>query len=63
VDNVVKVYCKGKYNLMSVIYKRNKRSTNIIRPPLPLDKRTGRQYKPSYQVLPLCGASPIYLVM
>jgi hypothetical protein len=54
--NVVKVYCKGKSNLMSDIYKcnkRNKHRTNIVRPPPPLDKSTGRQYKPSYQVLPL----------
>jgi hypothetical protein len=38
-------------------------STNIIwPPPPPLNNRTGRQYKPSYQVLLLCGASPIHLV-
>jgi hypothetical protein len=59
---VVKVYCKGKYNLMSDIYKRNNAVLTLYSHPLPLDKRTGRQYKQSYQVSPLWGASPIYLV-
>jgi hypothetical protein len=50
---VVKVYYKGKHNLMSDIYKCNKRSTNIVRPHPPLlSKRTGWQYKPSYTKFP-----------
>jgi hypothetical protein len=50
---VVKVYYRGKPNLMSDIYKR---STNIVCPP-PKD-RTGRQYKPSYQTFAKFTCSP-----
>jgi hypothetical protein len=52
---VVKIYYKGKPNLMSDIYKRKQCSTNIVWPPPPKD-RTGRQYKPLYQTLLLRGA-------
>jgi hypothetical protein len=58
---VVKVYCKGKH--ISDIYKRNNAvQTSLLPPPPPVNNRTGRQYKPSYHILPLCGTLLIHLV-
>jgi hypothetical protein len=50
-DPVVKVYYKGKPNLISDIYKCKTMQYKHCMPP-PKD-RTGRQYKPSYQTLML----------